>query len=604
LWITSCGITLLFIATAIMQYRWNQQIRRAAETGLGASLESVMVEWHLNLYRELSTICIALQVGPDSGAHNHWNDYLLRFEAWRLAAGGKGVAENIYSNPDVVSDIYLYETSAQSARMFRLDPDANQIEASATSMELRPFLDYLRMKSGTLRLALRAWDPNSSAGTGASESDLNELETKTTTGWQFEASIPAIVHPLVNHGPSRNRKPSVDWLIVVLNRDAITRRILPALATRYFGGQHGLEYKLAVAAVGTTSRLLYSSDQGFGLRDLSDSDSVMTVFGPPPESTEGSFWQVIKSRELLRGGEWRNFGGPVWFPVFQQTGDTQQWVLFLKHRTGSLEGAVTKVWLANFFIGSIMLLLLATGFVLVFVASQRIRTLATMRMDFVASISHELRTPLAAILASGQNLSDGFASDQSYYGSQITAQARQLIDLVDQVLLFASMRDGKKKYCLSPVAIDDVFESLRKSFLAILGNAGFHFDCRLDDNLPPVLADPQALARCLQNLIENAAKYSGDSKWIGVSAERDDFDRKNAGIKITVADHGVGIAPSDLPKIFEPFYRSPAVIAAQIHGNGLGLSVASDIVKEMGGRLSVTSEVGKGSVFTLHLRVA
>src|SRR5579863_8210916 len=158
LWIASCGITLLFIATAIMQYRWNQQIRRAAETGLGASLESVMVEWHLNLYRELSTICIALQVGPDSGAHNHWNDYLLRFEAWRLAAGGKGVAENIYSNPDVVSDIYLYETSAHRARMFRLDPDAHQIDASATSMELRPFLHYLRMKSGTLRLALHAWD--------------------------------------------------------------------------------------------------------------------------------------------------------------------------------------------------------------------------------------------------------------------------------------------------------------------------------------------------------------------------------------------------------------------------------------------------------------
>jgi signal transduction histidine kinase len=603
--IVACGITLLFIATALMQYRWNLQIRRAAETGLGASLESVMVKWHLNLYRELSTICIALQVGPDSGAHNHWNDYLQRFEAWRRAAGGKGVAENIYSNPDVVSDVYLYETSGSSARTFRLDPDANRIEALATPMKLWPFLDYLRKKSGTLRLALRAWDPNSSAQASTSESDLSELETKTITGWQFEADIPAVVHPLVHHfSKGQNRKPSVDWLIVVLNRDAIIRRVLPALATRYFDGKHGLEYKLAVAAVGNTSRLLYSSDQGFGLRDLGDSDSSMTIFGPPPESTEGSFWQVSKSRDSLHGDEWRNFPGPVWFPVFQQTGDTHQWVLFLKRRAGPLEGAVTKVWLVNFFIGSIMLLLLAASFVLVFIAAHRVRTLATMRMDFVTSISHELRTPLAAILASGQNLCDGFASDQSYYGAQITTQARRLIDLVDQVLLFASMRDGKKKHPLSPVAIYDVFESLRKTFLAILGNAGFHVDWRLDDNLPPVLADPQALARCLQSLIENAAKYSGDSKWIGVSAERDDFGRKDAGIKIMVADHGVGIDPSDLPNIFEPFYRSPAVIAAQIHGNGLGLSVARDIVKEMGGRLSVTSEVGKGSVFTLHLRVA
>ncbi len=600
----ACGITLLFIVTALIQYRWNLQIKRAAETGLGASLESVMVKWHLNLYRELSTICIALQVGPDSGAHNHWNDYLLRFEAWRRAAGGKGVDENIYSNPDVVSNIYLYETSAPGARTFRLDPDANRIETSATPMELRPFFDYLRTKSGTLRLALDAWEPNNSAQTNAFEGDLNELEKKTTTGWQFEAGIPAIVHPLVHQfNEGRGRNTSVDWLIVVLNRDAIISRVFPALAARYFDGKDGLKYKLAVAAVGNTSRLLYSSDQRFGLRDLGDSDSVMTVFGPPPESTEGSFWQVIKSRESLRGDEWRNFPGPVWFPVFQQTGDAHQWVLFLKRRTGSLEWAVRRVWLANLLIGSIMLLLLATCFILVVVAAQRVRALATMRMDFVASISHELRTPLAGILASGQNLCDGFASDQSYYGAQITTQARQLIDLVDQVMLFASMRDGTKQYCPTPVAIRDVFERL-KTFLVILESAGFHFDCRLDDNLPPVLADPEPLARCLQNLIENAAKYSGDSKWVRVSAERDDFDRKNAGVKIMVADYGVGIDQSDLQNIFEPFYRSPAVVAAQIHGNGLGLSIARDIVKEMGGRLSVSSEVGKGSVFTVHLRVA
>lgn len=108
---------MLIIATAVLQYRWNLQIRRAAETGLGASLESVMVQWHLNLYRELSTICIALQVGPDSGAHNHWNDYLLRFEEWRHAASGTGVSENIYSNPEVVKNIYIYEASSPGRRL-------------------------------------------------------------------------------------------------------------------------------------------------------------------------------------------------------------------------------------------------------------------------------------------------------------------------------------------------------------------------------------------------------------------------------------------------------------------------------------------------------
>ena len=227
-----------------------------------------------------------------------------------------------------------------------------------------------------------------------------------------------------------------------------------------------------------------------------------------------------------------------------------------------------------------------------------------MRMEFVTSISHELRTPLAAILASGQNLRDGFASDHSYYGSLITAQARQLMDLVDQVLRFASMKDRKNQYSLSAVGLHDLFDSLRSTIFAILENDGFHVDCRLDDHLPPVLANKQALARCLQNLLENAAKYGGDSRWIGLSAEIEEIDRDAQGVKIMVADHGLGIEPSDLLNIFEPFYRSPAAIAAQIHGNGLGLSVASHIMKDMGGRLSVRSEVGKGSVFTLHLNIA
>ena len=605
IWMAACAITILLIATAIIQYRLNLQIKRSAETGFGASLESLMVKWHLNLYRELSTICIALQVGPDSGAHNRWTDYLLRYEAWKQPAGGAGPAENIYSNPDVVDSIYIYETSAPGERLLRLDPDAHRIEVSAKPVELRNFLAYLQNNSGALQIALHAWNADRSSQNKETDINLDELQAKTTTGWQFEESIPAIVHPIVHHfNEKRKRRFPVDWLIVVLSRKAITSRVLPQLATRYFDGKQGLDYKLAVVALGRTSQLLYSSDPRFGLRDLGDSDSVMTVFGPPPESTEGSFWQIIKSRESLRGDEWRNFPGPVWFPVFRKLDDSHQWVLFLKRRSGSIEGAITKVWRVNLLIGSIVLVLLATSTLLVVIAAQRARILAAMRMDFVASVSHELRTPLAAILASGQNLRDGFVSDHSYYGALITTQARQLIDLVEQVLLFASTKDGKKKYHLSAVELDDVFENLRRTILVIVAHNGFHVDCRLDEQLPPVLGNKQALARCLQNLIENAAKYSGNSRCISVSAERDEIDRNEQGIKIMVTDHGVGIDQSELPHIFEPFYRSPSAIASQIHGNGLGLSVAKNIVKEMGGRLSVTSEVGKGSVFTLRLRIA
>ena len=82
---TLIGIAILLLALALLQYRWNAQIRQAAEVRAGAELESVMMKWRLDLYGELSTICIALQVGPDSGAHDGWDDYLQRYSRWRHA---------------------------------------------------------------------------------------------------------------------------------------------------------------------------------------------------------------------------------------------------------------------------------------------------------------------------------------------------------------------------------------------------------------------------------------------------------------------------------------------------------------------------------------
>jgi signal transduction histidine kinase len=330
----------------------------------------------------------------------------------------------------------------------------------------------------------------------------------------------------------------------------------------------------------------------------------MNIFGPPPESTEGSFWQVENNRESLRGREWHSFSSPVWFPVIQQTSESKQWKLFVQRRTGPLEGAITNAWRGNLIAGGLILVLLATSVLLVVIADQRLRRLANLQMNFVASFSHELRTPLAAMVFAGQNLSDGLAPDISRYGSIITNQAQQLIDLVDQILLFATMTHGNKKYHVVPLPLAEVLAGLRKTALPILEQAGFDVEFRIPENLPCVFADEEALCRCLRNLIENAAKYSGDSRWIGVYAELVDSTNHGKEISISIADHGMGIDSSELTHIFEPFYRGSRALAAQIHGSGLGLSVVEHIVKAIGGRVSVTSERGVGSVFTLHLRAA
>ena len=139
------------------------------------------------------------------------------------------------------------------------------------------------------------------------------------------------------------------------------------------------------------------------------------------------------------------------------------------------------------------------------------------------------------------------------------------------------------------------------STAGLLQEAGFVVEQEIAPELPCVLGDLSALSRCIQNLITNALKYGSEQRWIGIRARAIESDTSSKEVQISVEDRGMGIASSDLPHIFEPFYRSPSVTAAQIHGTGLGLPLAKSIVEAMKGHLTVTSEPGRGSRFTLHL---
>jgi signal transduction histidine kinase len=233
--------------------------------------------------------------------------------------------------------------------------------------------------------------------------------------------------------------------------------------------------------------------------------------------------------------------------------------------------------------------------------------LANLQMEFVASVSHELRTPLAVISSAADNIVDGLVSGKEElqrYGSVIRNQSRQITELVDQILLFASTQDRRSRYVLRPLQISQVIDSVLDNTSELLRGAGFVVERQIEASLPCVLGDLSALSQCLRNLIVNAVKYSGESRWIGVRALlTDSEDRASREIQITVQDRGIGIDRLEMSHIFEPFYRSAAVIAAQIHGAGLGLSLAKNIAEAMGGKLSVVSELALGSAFTLHLPI-
>jgi len=607
------GMASLLIMVAVLQYRWTRELSVATEARIGSTLQPLMLGWHLDFYSELSAICVALQVGPDAGARDNWNDYLHRYVDWSHES-----VENVYANPGLIKNIYIWETSdSTKPRLLRLNANTAKIEISSGSEGLQPLLARLEAKSSNLSVGLRAWEfPDSSADHRSSRIDrLSSHASQRSdimTGWQFDKNIPAIVHPIIDNGrfplqldakPS-NRQNPVNWIVVVLNLDYIQRKILPDLTKRYFNGPEGLEYKLAVIDTERTPGLIYSSDVAFPNSNHGAFDSRMNIFGPPPETLEGHFWQTIKNGESL---EWRNFSAPVWFPVIQYASHDEPWMLLLEHRTGPLEAVATSIWRRNLMTGGIVLLLLTVGMVLIVFTSRRAHKLAKLQLDFVASVSHELLTPLAAIYCTGQNFMDGLVqtkTDSITHGSIITSQARQLTDLVKQILLFASTENGTNRYALHPLQVSGILQSLRDDVAVLVDGTEFNVEQHVEAGLPYVMGDLSAISRCLQNLISNAVKYSGTNRWIGISASVHETKNHHKEVRISVQDHGSGISSSELPHIFEPFYRSPKVVDAQIHGTGLGLAIAKRIAEAMGGRLSVTSKVGMGSTFTLHLPVA
>jgi signal transduction histidine kinase len=604
LWIAVlCALPGLLAIVGIMQYRATTQLSESTEARIGGNVESLMMDWQLDLYHHLSEICVALQVGPDSGAFDAWAPFSDRYAQWRHST----------DHPELVQGIYIWETSQnRDPQLFLLHSNSKPPQPVTPDPAYSALLSRLQSRSTSLHSALRAWELEDPAHLPR-RSDSRPLFPvgDSSTGWQFEQYIPAIVHPIVHHQiasePENPRSPdAVDWMIIVLDSKVIERKILPELNTRHFETAEKADYSVVVAALGDPGHTLYRSSQDGKGNQIDQSDAAMNIFGPPPRTTEDHFWEAVKNANAVKVQDWHHFSGPVWFPVFQYSASANPWMLVLTHQTGRLEDVVSTVRRLNFFANGVVLLLLAASISLLALSALRARNFARLQMDFVASISHELRTPLTAIYSAGENLADGVVERRpqlQQYGSIIKTQARQLMELVDQILTFASTRNGEKRYDLQPLGVPSIIELALRNSQAVIRAGGFAVEHEIEPDLPQVRGDLTAIASCLQNLLVNAVKYSKETRRIRISAKLANPTKKPE-IRISVQDFGTGIDSADLGQIFKPFYRSLRARSAQIHGTGLGLAVAKEIADAMGGSLTVSSTVDVGSTFTLHLPIA
>ncbi len=230
---------------------------------------------------------------------------------------------------------------------------------------------------------------------------------------------------------------------------------------------------------------------------------------------------------------------------------------------------------------------------------QRELHIADMRSQFVSSVSHELRTPLTSIRMFAETLRLGRWKDpetQAEYLDTIVSESERLTRLVDNVLDFSRIERGSKVYQMKPVELLSVVRAAAKAVEYPLSRRGLKLHTDVEDRLPPVKADPDALEQAVLNLLTNAMKYSRDSGRIDLRLRRTD-----GWAVIEVSDQGIGIVAEEQKRIFEKFYRAPARENELIPGTGLGLTLVDHTVKAHRGEVTVRSEPGKGSTFSIRL---
>ena len=241
-------------------------------------------------------------------------------------------------------------------------------------------------------------------------------------------------------------------------------------------------------------------------------------------------------------------------------------------------------------------LLLAFGLVLTVRASQANARLVEMRSEFISSVTHELKTPIATIRAIGDTLRSGRISGEtaiSEYTELLVQESKRLERRVENLLAFARITDIADTYSFEPILIDDLVDDVLENFRTQLINSDFQLIRDISPDLPPILGDRTALELMLDNILDNAIRYSSKERVLTIEA--------HAGgpiVTLTIRDRGQGIPTDELGKVTRKFFRGRHT---RTGGTGLGLAIVKRIVEDHHGVLSIASELGVGTGVTVKL---
>lgn len=230
--------------------------------------------------------------------------------------------------------------------------------------------------------------------------------------------------------------------------------------------------------------------------------------------------------------------------------------------------------------------------------SLKINQSEKMKNEFISSVSHELRTPLTAINGWAETIMNGEvrdAGDVKKGMGIIVSEARRLTNMVEELLEFSRIQDGRFTLSVEPMDIKAELEDAVYTYREFFRREGIelnHFDC--DEEFPPIAGDPERLRQVFCNLLDNAAKHGGSGKRIDTAIARDEDQ-----VVITIRDYGPGIPAEELPHVKYKFYKG----SSKARGSGIGLAVCDEIITRHEGALDIDNAEGGGCIVTIHLPI-
>lgn len=337
-----------------------------------------------------------------------------------------------------------------------------------------------------------------------------------------------------------------------------------------------------VVALDSSQRILYANERATQLLGLPPPLSPPNLGGEKGGAVGRRLWEVVRQRPLL--------------DVVQRALDSAQpqreelgW-----HGTNIRSLTVHAARLPG---------LPPRGAVLVLHDTTELRRLERLRQEFVANVSHELKTPLSIIKACVETLLDGAMDDPQHrhqFLEQLDSQSDRLHNLILDLLSLARIESGEELFDFQPLSVGEIVRECMERHRPRAESKGQAFEIAPpDDEEATVWADQEALEQILDNLLDNAVKYTPEGGRVSVR-----WRRQGEQVELEIADTGIGIPESDLPRIFERFYRVDKARSRELGGTGLGLAIVKHLVQAMHGSVRAASRPGQGTTFTLSLPIA